>query len=129
MERISDETRAKFAKKWRNYFEGRVQVDLAKRMYKKAPHCFLEANGNNCYMDYNDVHIGLKGLPSNDEDELFCDTVFATGHEAGHFKFSRLDAKLFAEDEIFKKVCQHGASLVGWKGRFVKEDNSFPSDI
>ncbi len=123
MERISLEDRQRFAKKYRNYFEGRVQVDLAGRMYKKVPHCFLEPDSEASYMNFNDVFIGLKGLPSNNEDELFIDVTFATGHESGHFKFSRLDAKLFAEDEIFRRVCQFGASAVGWKGRFVKDSD------
>lgn len=128
MEKISLDDRVAFAKKWKNYFEGRVQVDLSGRCYKKVPHCFLIPDGNECYMDYTDVYIGLESLPSNNEDELYVDTVFATGHEAGHFKFSRLDAKMFADDEIFKRVCQYGATQVGWKGRFLKDsdyDNFF----
>lgn len=123
MEKIPFEVREKFAKKWRNYFEGRVQMDLAGRMYKKVPHCFLVPDGEKSYMNYNDVFIGLQSLPSNNEEELWCDTTFATGHEAGHFKFSRLDALQFAIDELFRRVCQFGASKVGWKGRFSKDSD------
>ena len=62
MEKISLEDRVAFAKKWKNYFEGRVQVDLAGRCYKKVPHCFLIPDGNTSYMDYTDIYIGLESL-------------------------------------------------------------------